>query len=123
MIRIHDLPDDAGKYAVDNGDFPSEITNSGERVAVVMTQNWCPDWLMMRSWLRHEERNASSETPDIDVYLFVYNQVDYFDAFRRHKEQTFGNALIPYVRYYQGGQSIGESNQLSRDAFVKRFAP
>lgn len=121
MIRMHDLPDSAALHAIEQGDFSDDIIGSGERVAVIMTQHWCPDWLVMRRWLVKAERKREPESPDIDVYVLIYNKVDYFDKFRRHKEASFGNDSIPYARYYRSGSYIGDSNHLSRDSFVKQF--
>jgi len=120
MIKIHDMPDDAALAAIQDGDFPSAIT-AGSHVAVVMTQNWCPDWLMMRSWLRKMSKKGEPATRDIDVYLLIYNKVHYFSEFLRHKENSFENQLIPYVRYYADGTYLGDSNQVSRDQFLARF--
>jgi hypothetical protein len=120
MIRIHDLPDEAARAAIRDGEFPSTITG-GTHVAVIMTQNWCTDWMMMRSWLRHLAKNGKPTERDIDVYVLVYNKVEYFKEFQVHKENTFGNPLIPYVRYYSGGVYRGDSNQLRESPFLARF--
>ncbi len=120
MIRIHDLPDDAARAAIREGDFPSTIT-SQPHVAVLMTQHWCPAWLMMRSWLKEMANSGEPAARDIDVYVLIYNKVDYFTEFMSYKENSFGNRLVPYVRYYAAGSYLGDSNQLSPDRFLARF--
>lgn len=120
MIRIHDLPDEAALAAIREGEFPSTIT-SGSHVAVIMTQNWCPDWMLMHSWLKGLARSGEPAHRDIDVYLLVYNKVAYFREFMLHKENSFGNHLIPYVRYYRNEICLGDSNQLSERKFLSRF--
>lgn len=117
---MHDLPDDAGRVAIRDGDFPTTIT-SQPHVAVVMTQNWCGDWKLMHTWLKRMENEGRPTDRDIEVYLLVYNKVRYFTEFLHYKENTFGNRLIPYVRYYSAGSYLGDSNQLSADKFLARF--
>ena len=120
MIHIHTLPDEAAKAAMESGEFPPEII-SGARVAVVMTQSWCPEWLRMRSWLTGFERQGKPADREIDVHVLVYDKVDYFQQFRSHKETVFGNDQIPYIRYYERGTLTGESNYVHRGGFLERF--
>lgn len=120
MIRIHTLPDDAAQAAMDTGEFPQAIT-SGARVAVVMTQSWCPDWLRMNAWLTGFARQEKPADRDIDVYVLVYNKTDYFQRFLKLKEEVFGNGEIPYIRYYSNGTCTGESNYVPRGGFLARF--
>jgi len=120
VIRLHELPDDAALVAMNEGEFPHTVTG-GAKVAVVMTQSWCPDWLGMRTWLRQLEQANEPAHSDIDVYVLVYNKVPYFREFMRFKETAFGNSRIPYVRYYSDGQYLGDSNQVQTVAFLSRF--
>ena len=120
MIKIHNLSDDAALAAIRDGEFPSVITDQ-PHVAVVMTQNWCPDWLRMRSWFKRMEKAKEPVDRDVEVYILIYNKVDYYKEFLHHKENSFGNRLIPYVRYYAAGTYLGDSNQLSPDQFFARF--
>lgn len=122
MIQIHDLPNDAALAAIREGEFPSTIIGR-PHVAIVMTQNWCPDWLRMRSWLKRMEKAGEPAGFDLDVYVLIYNKTDYFTEFLHHKENSFGNSVIPYVRYYAVGTYLGDSNQLSRDQFLATFDP
>ena len=120
MLRLHDLPPDAARAAINDGDFPAEIVGRGN-VAIVMTQDWCPDWMLMRSWLIRMERANQPSAIEIDAYLFVYNKADFFSEFMGFKENSFGNYRIPYVRYDVDGEFTGDSNQLSADRFLRRF--
>jgi hypothetical protein len=120
MINVHDLSDDAARHAIEHGEFPGSILD-GQRVAVIMTQHWCPDWYWMKSWLDRESKSPDPDGPDMDVYVFLYDKVPYFREFMKHKETVFGNRLIPYVRYYRDGEIVGESNQLGKERFVSMF--
>jgi len=121
MLTLLDLPDDAALAAIDEGEFPESIIGRGN-VAVVMTQNWCPDWFWMRHWLHKLSRSENATTPSIRVYVLIYNRKPYFADFMRHKERRFGNGLIPYVRCYKDGRYLRDSNQIRPDAFVSIFA-
>ena len=121
MIRLNDLPHDAALSAIDEGEFPAQITG-GANVAVIMTQSWCADWIRMRVWLRELAAAGQPSGPDIDVYVLTYNKTGFRSQFLRHKEEVFGNALIPYVRYYRNGVCTGDSNQIGQEEFLSRFA-
>jgi hypothetical protein len=121
MVRLLDLTQEAARAAIALGDFPASVI-AGPRVAVVMTQNWCPDWFIMKSWLGRLERSGEPTTFDIDVYVFVYNRAPFFREFMEHKEQSFGNYLIPYVRCYRDGKLVAEGNRFSAGSFLKVFA-
>lgn len=117
---MRELSEEDARHAIAEGDFPGTITG-GARVAVVMTQNWCPDWLFMRSWLNRMQRNGQPANENIDVYVLVYNKLAIFREFMGHKEEVFGNGLIPYVRYYSNGEYLGEDNRVGSDRFLRRF--
>ena len=120
MIHVHELPDEAARTAMETGEFPEEIIGQ-EHVAVVMTQSWCIEWVHMSSWLARLESKGRPADREIQVYTLVYDQKEYFGRFKNHKEQVFGNGLIPYVRYYSRGEYVGESNYLHRGHFLARF--
>jgi len=120
MIELRDLPDTCALSAIADGEFPSSVLGAGH-VAVIMTQNWCPDWLWMRVWLK---RLAATDQPaefDVKTYVLTYNRKAYSTEFMHHKEQVFGNSLIPYVRYYTAGTLVGESNQVRPKQFFSHF--
>jgi len=100
--------------AIERGDFPEELTGSKDRVAIILTQSWCPQWTMMQSWLQRASDEAGA-----DVYFSEYDRETFFDEFMRFKEDTLGNRTIPYVRYYRDGRLAAESNYVSKDVFVK----
>ncbi len=101
------------EYTIDQGDFPPEVLESKTRVAVVMTQDWCPQWGYMKDYL------PGIEDADLDIYVTLYNTEAYGDAFMEFKEDVFENALIPYVRYYVNGQFKKASNFVSREHFIQ----
>lgn len=99
-----------------NGEFGKEIINSNKNTAVIMTQDWCHQWVAMYDWLKN-----SDDIPGLDVYHIVYNNASYYEEFMTFKEDIFGNREIPYIRYYIGGILVKESNFISKDAFLKAF--
>ncbi|OHD65862.1 MAG: hypothetical protein A2176_03360 [Spirochaetes bacterium RBG_13_51_14] len=79
-----------------------------------MTQDWCPLWTAMKSWIYSLEEGCG-------LYELIYNRVEYFNEFRRFKESKWGNGLIPYIRYYVDGKLVRESNYVTKDQFVNNF--
>ncbi len=120
MIHLHDLPDSAAMHAMETGEFPQELIEA-DHVAIIMTQSWCIEWLQMSSWLARLAKKGKPDEWDIQVYTLMYDKTDYFHRFMEHKEEVFGNHLIPYLRYYSKGVLKGESNYLPRGAFLQRF--
>lgn len=121
MIHRTILTEEQAKKAIEVGDLPSDITGAGEHVAVVLTQDWCPQWNMVQSWL--DELAGREEPGDLDIHVFEfeYNKVDFFSDFLRFKEQVLGNQLIPYIRYYRNGIYLGDSNYVPQKSFLKRL--
>ena len=99
--------------AMRNGDFGPAVREAADRVAVVLTQAWCPQWVMMARWL-----GAAAEAGGARVFYIEYDREDFYDVFMTWKEDVLGNRLIPYVRYYAGGRLTGESNYVGKDAFA-----
>jgi hypothetical protein len=116
MRDIKRLTDTQVRHAIETGEFDTEVIHSCERVAVVMTQDWCPQWVRMRTWLESIE-----ETFDVDVYEVIYNTAPYYSEFLDLKEQKWGNDAIPYVRYYVGGKLTRESNYVTKETFFSHF--
>jgi len=121
MFRIHDLPAEEARHAILHGEFSPAITS--QTAAVVMSQDWCPDWLFMQRWLHTWTEEGRPQEVDIDVYIYLYNREPEFSDFLNLKENRWHNFLIPYVRYYHGGQLIGESNFITPEGFVNKFIP
>lgn len=104
-------------YAVQHGEFPDQIRNAGTKVAIVLTQSWCPQWLIMKAWLSGQETKS-----DCRIFYIEYDRESFFDEFMTFKEDHFNNRSVPYVRYYRAGTCIAESNFISRDGFEKKLA-
>lgn len=99
--------------AMRDGDFGPEVRGAADRVAVVLTQAWCPQWVMMARWLGEAVESAGAR-----AFYVEYDREDFYEPFMAWKEDSLGNRLIPYVRYYADGRLVGESNYVGKDAFV-----
>jgi hypothetical protein len=97
------------QHAIEQGDFGSDITGAAEKVAVILTQSWCPQW--------HAMKNFVADFKGAAVFYLEYDKTDYFDAFRAFKENTWRNDQIPYVRYYAAGKLVAESNAVPEETF------
>ena len=95
-------------------DFGAELRNAAPAVAIVLTQSWCPQWGWMRSYL---ETLPPGE--GIEVFWVEYDREDFFATFMQFKESAFGNAEVPYVRYYRGGKLTAESNFIDKGGFLR----
>lgn len=113
MIKKHEITKEQALYAIKNGEFSSEVISSKNRVVVVMTQDWCPQWTFMRSWLYSLELDD-----EVEIYELIYNKVDYFKEFLAHKENVWHNHDVPYLRYYKGGKLINETNYKNQKSFI-----
>lgn len=113
MINRHVITKEQALSAVGNGEFGSDVIASAEKTVVIMTQDWCPYWADMSSWLYGLDLQD-----DIDAYELIYNTVDYFQEFMNFKENTWGNRTIPYLRYYKSGKLIKETNSVSKETFL-----
>ena len=112
MINRHVLQNDDALYVVEHEEFDSRIISSKSKVVVIMTQDWCPQWRDMNTWIY----NIQSEQ-EIDIYELIYNKIDSFDKFRGIKENKWQNHNIPYLRYYKDGKLIKETNYITKNAF------
>lgn len=121
MLRQQSLSEIQCSYAMSHGEFGDDVVASSKRVAVILTQSWCPDWKWMKGWVDRQAGQGQPERMDIDVWQLEYNKVPFFDDFRAFKERTFNNYQIPYVRYYIDGSFTGDSNQVSFQEFCARF--
>lgn len=114
MINRRLIEREQARRAMANGEFEKEILTSSSRVVVVLTQDWCPQWRDMKSWIYRLDIQE-----DVDIYELEYNKVDYFDEFRNFKETELGNDLVPYVRFYKQGVLYRESNYISEGQFYE----
>jgi hypothetical protein len=103
--------------AMKDGEFDAAVRKAAARVAVVLTQSWCPQWPMMRSWLEQGALEAGAE-----VFFVEYDREAFFEPFMAFKEDVLGNRSVPYVRYYREGALVAQSNYLAKDGFVKNFS-
>lgn len=105
---------DQAFHAIETGEFGTDVTASHERVAVLMTQDWCSQFAAMKGWIYTLDR-------DFELHELVYNLVPYFSEFRSFKENRWKNGQIPYVRYYHGGKLVAESNYVSQEEFLRNL--
>lgn len=110
-----EITDNQATFIIENNEIPKELIDSSEKVAVVLTQDWCPQWLFMSRWLK------KSEEKGVKTYYISYNKKTYFNDFMNAKERAFGNDLVPYVRYYNRGILVDESNYVSEELFHSNF--
>jgi antitoxin component YwqK of YwqJK toxin-antitoxin module len=110
---LKEMPKDQVRFCLQNGEFAGEILSSSQKVAVFLTQSWCPQW--------HEMKLFIGELPDCSIYVLEYDRTDYFDDFRVFKEEVFKNDQIPYIRYYEDGKLIDESNAVSKEEFCRKL--
>ena len=115
MTRRLKINDDQMKAAIRTKEFEKGITASAGKVAIIMTQDWCPQWHQMNDYLEE----LSREPLDIDVYEVLYNKEKYYHDFMNFKEEVFKNNYIPYIRFYINGKFTAESNYISKKNFLK----
>jgi hypothetical protein len=119
MIHWKTLTDDQARYAIDSGEFPTDVTSSHENVALILTQGWCPQWTTLK---RDLENITAGVVAEIVIYTYIYDGSPLFMEFLDLKERVLGNVHIPYIRYYKKGALQAESNFVSSQWFLKQFA-
>ena len=107
------LTEEQMNFFLKNGEFSAEVTAAAANTAVVLTQDWCPQWTVMKRYLPGITEAA--------VFFIEYNREPRADEYMRAKETLFGNELIPYVRYYRNGAFAGDSNFVFKDNFLDFF--
>ena len=112
MVNRKNMMKEQVLHAVNNGEFDNDVIGSKELVVVVMTQDWCPQWLNMRKWIYTVETEK-----EVDIYELIYNKSDYKNEFMSHKEEKWKNDQIPYLRYYMEGKLFKESNYINIEQF------
>jgi len=105
------LSDAAIHQTIAEGEFPEEVRNAGEKVVVILTQDWCPDWHAMQTFLPQFE-------DQVTLFVLNYNKHPDFQKIMGFKEDVFGNREIPYLRYYHQGRFIVATNQLPQGTFA-----
>ncbi|MCX7788579.1 MAG: hypothetical protein N2442_12895 [Spirochaetes bacterium] len=121
MKRIPLTEEDA-RQILDTGSIPDRILCSASAVAVVLTQSWCPQWLVMDDYL-HRWASEEPDGEDVQVYHLEYDRLPFFSRFLAWKEETFKNYDIPYVRFYRKGTFVGDANFLDLEGFKASLKP
>jgi hypothetical protein len=107
------IPKDQALDCIVHQEFSKDIVLSAEKVAVILTQSWCPQWHAMKAFI--------DDIADCEVYYLEYDRVDYLEIFRNFKEKVFGNDQIPYIRYYRNGTLTQVSNAVSEEMFKENL--
>ncbi|MDC7227588.1 MAG: hypothetical protein PQJ61_12555 [Spirochaetales bacterium] len=110
-----EISDSQAEYIIENKELPAEITNAAEKVAVILTQNWCPQWIIMKKYLPEIDS-------DIKIFYQCYNIKPYSYKLMKVKETVLGNDLIPYVRYYKNGKLTAETNYVNKEEFMSNLS-
>jgi hypothetical protein len=120
MIR-HSITEEQARSIMSAGDIPEVFRRASARVAVVLTQGWCPQWRAMDSFLSRMESDTADGHGDLTVFDLVYDRLPFFPAFLDFKETRFNNYSVPYVRYYRDGKFTAASNYVSETGFFSLF--
>ncbi len=99
---------------IEKGEFSSGVVNAAPKVAIVLTQSWCPQWTWMRAYLE-----AMPEEESRAFFWVEYDREEFFQELMTFKEETFRNAQIPYVRYYRDGKLVAQSNFIDERGFLR----
>jgi hypothetical protein len=111
------LSQDQCRQMIADGEIPEEIRSSASKVAVILTQSWCPDWLVMQRYLN------GLDQPDVKVFYVEYDREACFHEVMAFKETVFGNFEVPYVRYFQEGRLVNQSNLVfTKRGFLKKLS-
>jgi hypothetical protein len=117
MITKRILGRNEALVAAVRGEFAPDIIHAAPLVIVVMTQDWCGQWVAMRQWL------YAVETPnEVLVCELIYNGTDFYEEFMAFKERVFGNHHVPYLRVYRNGILSEETNYISRSRYEQILA-
>ncbi|MDF2988033.1 MAG: hypothetical protein K0R50_3543 [Eubacterium sp.] len=112
MINRKQIQREQVMKAIEKGDFEGSLLTTNDKVVIVLTQDWCPQWHDMKGWIYRIDIDQ-----EIDVYELEYNRTDYFDDFRNFKENVWNNHTIPYLRFYRNGILYKETNYISEGQF------
>jgi len=99
--------------AIENGEFENSIIASKNSVVIILTQDWCPQWMDMKSWIYDLKIDT-----DVDIYELEYNTTDYSEDFMKFKENNLGNHYVPYLRFYKQGVLANETNYIDKTQFI-----
>ena len=83
------LTEEQMNFFLKNGEFSAEVIASAPNTAVILTQDWCPQWTMMKRYL--------SEITEAAVFFIEYNrEARARDAFRKRADSL--RPLLPQRR-------------------------
>jgi hypothetical protein len=111
MTNRNEITREQAFYAIENGEFGDDVLKH-EKVVVIMTQDWCPQWINMNRWIYSLKSDKS-----IEIFELVYNKTDYYRDFMKFKESTFDNHSVPYLRFYKNGKLVNETNYINMQRF------
>lgn len=112
---MNKLTNEQMNVLLETKEFGQDVIATSPRVAVVLTQDWCPQWTAMKRYLS----NLNEE--GLSIFYIEYNREARSQEFMHAKETIFGNDLIPYVRYYKEGKCVATSNFVFKDDFLGLF--
>lgn len=110
-----EISDSQALAAINEGEFPSELRSASAKVAILLSQSWCPQWQRMRGYIQHLPKIES-----LSIFYLEYDRTPYFNDFLRFKENVLGNREVPYLRLYAEGSLVFQSNYLGEEAFLAR---
>ncbi|MDR2588906.1 MAG: hypothetical protein LBC67_05710 [Spirochaetales bacterium] len=119
MRRVELHEEDARRF-MEEGGVPGKFTEASSRVAVILTQSWCPQWKAMDAYLARMESEEAPELRALRVFYLVYDLLPCGGEFMAFKENTFKNGEIPFVLYYAEGKLTGCGNYVSEASFRER---
>lgn len=121
MIILKNLTGEQAAYAVENKEFAHEILTSSSKVAIVLSQSWCPWYSRLKSWMSGVEKDAEYASQDLDIYEFIYDETTLKGKFISLKENKWKNGTIPYIRYYVNGSFVRDTNFVDKEDFFTQF--
>lgn len=110
---FREITEEEALNIIRNKELPKNLLKTRDKVVFISTQQWCPQWPAMLSYLP----DAVKKDKDLAVFFFCYDTSSIFERFMNFKENVWKNALIPYVRYYKNGKLYYESNYVSEFTF------
>lgn len=119
MNKIIELTEDQVLEFVQSEDALTKLAHSDDYVALIMTQDWCPQWHAMEKYLaKVSAQQNDKDQKSTTIYWTSYNKLNAFETIMKYKESQWKNEEVPYVRYYHNGTLVGESNFVSRFIFT-----
>ena len=111
MNAIRTLTRDQLDALLSEGEFPESVRLAAPKVVVIMTQDWCGQWVDMAAYLPDFADQAA-------IFTVEYNLLPDFERIMRFKEDVFKNRQVPYLRFYRDGKLVRHSNWLPRGSFA-----